>query len=60
MLKLQIQWETRSKLWAEGNKLWAEGNIQWFAAIIETYGNVVISWKGNNCIVEGDEYKATN
>ena len=47
-----------SKVYAEGDKLNAEGDIQWFDAVIKTYGNVVVSWKGLNCVIEGDEYKA--
>ena len=46
------------KLYAECKQLCAEGDIQWFDAILKTYGNVAVSWKDQNCIVDGDEYKA--
>ena len=66
MLKLHAQWEIRiklraegDKLWAEGDKLRAEGDIGWFTAIIEAYGNVIVSWVGTSCILpDGDRYDA--
>ena len=53
-LKLASAWRQRIKLRAEGNKLWAE-------AIIETYGNITLSWSwrtdDGECRLEnGDVY----
>ena len=49
------------KLWAEGNKLRAEGNKLWAEAIIEAYGNIILSWTWGSdhgeCTLEnGDRY----
>lgn len=37
-----------SLVYAEGDKLWAE-------AILETYGNIKVEWKDDNCILETGE-----
>jgi hypothetical protein len=54
-------WAEGNKLWAEGNKLRAEGNKLWAEAIIETYGNITLSWSwrtdDGECRLEnGDVY----
>ena len=51
-MKLQIAWNARlklradgDKLWAEGTKLWAEGDKLWAEAIIKVHGNIKLEWK---------------
>jgi hypothetical protein len=44
------------KLRAEGNKLYTEGDITFINAVIEHYGNVVITWQADACTVDGDTY----
>jgi hypothetical protein len=36
----------------------AESDIKWLASVIKYYGNVSITWKSGNCIVDGDTYIA--
>ena len=56
---LEMKWQERAKLraegdklraegdklWAEGDKLWAEGDKLWACAIIEIKGNIKIEWE---------------
>ena len=54
-MKLQIAWNARLKLRADGDKLWAE-------AIIAEYGNIPMEWiwrgKSYACKLEsGDVYE---
>ena len=58
-MKLQIAWNARlklradgdklwaegTKLWAEGDKLWDEGDKLWAEAIIKVHGNIKLEWK---------------
>ena len=65
-MKLEIQWNARLKLWAEGDKLraegdklraeglklWAEGNKLWADAILAVYGNIKLEWKWRDNILD--------
>ena len=64
MLKLQIQWNARLKLRAEGDKLKTEGDKLWAEGILDVYGNIKLEWKirdnnfdchlenGENCTIQ--------
>ena len=54
-------WAEGDKLRAEGDKLMAEGDKLWAEAIIEAYGNIILSWTWESdhgeCTLEnGDRY----
>ena len=66
---LKIQWNSRlklvaesSKLRAEGRKLVAEGNTSFLSAVIETFGNIFLTWskrdEGEDCLLENGELYA--
>ncbi len=45
------------KLRAEGYKLFAEGDLFFINAVIAKFGNVDISYDGNDWIVQGERYE---
>jgi hypothetical protein len=60
---LEMKWQERAKLRAEGDKLRAEGDKLWAEAILEIKGNILIQWiwvpekKDYKCKLEtGEEF----
>jgi hypothetical protein len=61
--KVRDAWARRDKLYAEGAKLYAEGNklraegdLVFNNAVISVYGNVVMKWTTDGCVICGDKY----
>ena len=61
-ITLQMAWESRLKLRAEGSKLRAEGDKLWAETILAVCGNIKIEWRWNkaaqdyDCILETGEH----